>query len=226
MSGMGERPARIEPPPSRYVMPDPAVAARGTDLIAVGADLEPGTLLAAYRSGLFPMPVDPTRRSSQIAWYSPDPRGVLPLDGVHISRTLRRSMRHFEVSINDDFGGVVRACGDPRRPGFWISRRVIAAYEELFALGWAESCEVWLEGRLVGGVYGVRIGAFYAGESMFHRATDASKVALVHLAEHLRDDGVVLFDVQWATPHLTTLGTVEISRIEYLARLRRALADA
>lgn len=204
-------------------MPDPTTAAQGSDLIAVGADLEPGTLLAAYRSGLFPMPVEPSRRSSQIAWYSPDPRGILPLDRMHVSRTLRRSIRRFEVSVNSDFGAVVRACGDPRRPGYWISQRVISAYAELFRLGWAESCEVWLDGALVGGVYGVRIGAFYAGESMFHQVTDASKVALVHLTDHLRDDGVTLFDVQWTTPHLATLGAIEIPRVDYLDRLRAAV---
>jgi leucyl/phenylalanyl-tRNA--protein transferase len=221
---MGERPPRIEPPPSRFAMPDPTSAAPGDDLIAVGADLEPGTLLAAYRRGLFPMPVEPARRSSQIAWYSPDPRGILPLDGLHVSRTLRRSTRRFEISINAAFGEVVRACGDPRRPGYWISQRVIAAYEELYRLGWAESCEVWLGGALVGGVYGVRIGGFYAGESMFHTATDASKVALVRLADHLRDDGVTLFDVQWTTTHLATLGAIEIPRVEYLDRLRGAVS--
>jgi leucyl/phenylalanyl-tRNA--protein transferase len=204
-------------------MPDPAVAEDGVELIAVGADLEPGTLLAAYRSGLFPMPVEPRKRRTQLAWYSPDPRAIVPLDGFHVSRSLRRSIPRFRHSFNRAFGDVVRACGDPGRDGFWISEAVVGAYEELFRLGWAESVEVWLDEELVGGVYGVRIGGFFAGESMFHRASDASKVALVHLVDELRSDGVTLFDVQWLTPHLTSLGTVEIPRAEYLDRLRAAI---
>lgn len=261
---MAERPERIEPPPSRFAMPDPSDVGRGRragrdrgkgreprrghgdvgdddghgaapdderggdvgrgdDLIAVGADLEPGTLLAAYRAGLFPMPIEPRRRSSRLAWYSPDPRGILPVDGLHVSRSLRRSMPRFDVTFNTAFDDVVRACADPAREGFWISGRVREAYGTLFRLGWAESAEVWIDGRLVGGVYGVRIGGFYAGESMFHLVTDASKVALAHLVEHLRGDGVALFDIQWTTPHLISLGAIEIARGDYLRLLRAAL---
>jgi leucyl/phenylalanyl-tRNA---protein transferase len=220
---MAGRPPPIEPSPSRYAMPDLARLEAGADLVAVGADLTPGTLLAAYRAGLFPMPVEPRKRSSRLAWYSPDPRGIIPLDGFHVSRTLRRSMGRYSTSLNTAFREVVQACGDPAREGYWISPAIVDAYHELFRLGWAESAEVWLDGELVGGVYGVRIGRFYAGESMFHHATDASKVALAHLVEHLRGEGVVLFDVQWTTPHLVSLGAVDIPREEYLARLRRAV---
>jgi len=204
-------------------MPDPVRLEPGSDLVAVGADLAPGTLLAAYRAGLFPMPVAPRKRSSRLAWYSPDPRGIIPLDGFHVSRTLRRSMGRYTASRNTAFRRVVQACGDPDRDGFWISPAIVEAYHELFRLGWAESSEVWLGDELVGGVYGVRIGRFYAGESMFHLATDASKVALAHLLAHLRDEGVTLFDVQWTTPHLVSLGAVDIPRAEYLARLREAV---
>ncbi|MDX2379461.1 MAG: leucyl/phenylalanyl-tRNA--protein transferase [Acidimicrobiia bacterium] len=209
----------VEPEPSRFAMPDASVADAGADLIAVGADLAPGTLLAAYRAGLFPMPVEPRKRRSQIAWYSPDPRAIIPLDGFHAGRSLRRAVPRFECSFNRSFGAVVRACGEPDRDGFWISDAVIAAYEELFELGWAESVEVWLGDDLVGGVYGVRIGQFFAGESMFHLATDASKVALLHLVQGLRAEGVQLFDVQWLTPHLASLGAVEVTRARYFELL-------
>ncbi len=220
---MDGRQPPVEPEPSRFAMPDPSLADAGADLIAVGADLSPGTLLAAYRSGLFPMPVEPRKRRSQIAWYSPDPRGILPIDGFHAGRSLRRAVPRFAHSFNHSFSAVMRACGNPEREGFWISDTVIAAYEEMFALGWAESVEVRLDGELVGGVYGVRIGDFFAGESMFHLATDASKVALLHLVDALRSEGVRLFDVQWSTPHLASLGAVEVSRAEYLDLLRVAV---
>ncbi len=209
----------VIPPPSRFEMPDPAHAEPGRDLVAVGADLEPGTLLAAYRAGLFPMPVDPRRRRSKIAWYSPDPRGVLPLDGLHVSRSLRRSRRRFEHRIDSEFEAVIRACADPRRDGRWITEDFIAAYSRLFELGWGHSIEVYSDDELVGGLYGLRIGALFAGEAMFHHATDASKVALVELVDWLRETGATLLDVQWATPHLRTLGAVEIPRAEYLGRL-------
>lgn len=204
-------------------MPDPRVVPPGEDLVAVGADLSPGTLLAAYRAGLFPMPSDPRRKRSKVAWYSPDPRGVIPLDGVHISRSLRRSRRRFDISFDTRFVDVVRACADRRRPGRWITDEVIQAYQRLFDLGWAHSVEVWNDGDLVGGLYGVRIDRLFAGESMFHRATDASKVALVELAEWLRSTDASLLDVQWTTPHLRSLGAVDIPRAEYLDRVTAAV---
>lgn len=209
----------IEPPPSKWSMPTDGPIDEN-DVVAIGADLEPGTLLAAYRVGLFPMPFDRRR----IAWFSPDPRGVLPLDGLHVSRSLRRSLRRYEVTMNRSFREVMQACADPTRPGGWIDRNFVDAYDRLHQLGWAYSIEVWSpEGELVGGLYGLRIGGFFAGESMFHRATDASKVALVHLVEWLRDTGASLLDVQWTTPHLASLGVVDMPRDEYLARLARAI---
>jgi len=193
----------------------------------VGADLEPGTLLAAYRSGLFPMRLQP---GGPLGWWSPDPRGILPLDGMVVHRSLRRAARRFTVTVDAAFTEVMRGCADERRPGGWIDAEFVAAYTRLHELGWAHSVEVWREGtgpdggpELVGGVYGVAIGGLFAGESMFHRATDASKVALLALVERLRAGGGKLFDVQWQTPHLATLGVVEIGRAEYGARVARAV---
>jgi leucyl/phenylalanyl-tRNA--protein transferase len=213
--------APIEPPATRWTMPTDGPI-DDSDIVAIGADLQPGTLLAAYRTGLFPMPFDRRR----IAWFSPDPRGILPLDGLHVSRSLRRSIGRFEIRIDTRFRDVMRACGDPGRAGAWINRAFVDAYGELHDLGWAHSVEVYEPGgdELLGGVYGVRIGGFFAGESMFHRATDASKVALVHTVDWLRATGARLFDVQWQTPHLATLGVVEVSRDEYIELLDDASA--
>lgn len=204
-------------------MPDPIEAAPGDDLVAIGADLEPGTILAAYRAGLFPMPVDPRRRRSKMAWFSPDPRGIIPLDGLHVSRSLRRSLPRFEVRRNTRFTEVVRACGDPKRPGRWITNAVVDAYATLFELGWGHSVEVYEDGALVGGLYGLRIERFFAGEAMFHTATDASKVALVALVDWLNGSDAELLDVQWVTDHLATLGAIALPRAEYVTRLRRAI---
>jgi leucyl/phenylalanyl-tRNA---protein transferase len=209
----------VEPPASRWALPDPAVA--GDDLIAVGADLAAGTVLAAYRTGLFPMRVS---RGGPLAWWSPNPRGIIPLDGLHVSRSLRRSYRRFTVTVDTAFGDVMRACADPRRPDGWIDESFIAAYTELHRLGWAHSVETWRDGELAGGLYGIAIGGLFAGESMFHRTTDASKVALVALVERLGRAGAVLFDVQWTTRHLSSLGAVDVSRETYLELLRQAVA--
>lgn len=218
----------VEPPPTRWELPP--VQGPGDDLVALGADLEPGTLLAAYRTGLFPMPLDHTLgRASDLAWWSPDPRGVLPVNAMQASRSLRQSAKRYEIRIDFAFDQVVEACADPTRPGAWISDGIRRAYGRLHRLGWAHSVEAWTEdGRLAGGLYGVAIGGLFAGESMFHATArwgrDASKVALLALVEILRDgvDGRLL-DVQWGTPHLASLGVVEISRTEYLSRLRAAL---
>jgi leucyl/phenylalanyl-tRNA--protein transferase len=204
-------------------MPEPEYFTPGEDLVGIGADLEPGTLLSAYRAGLFPMPVDPRRRKTKMAWFSPDPRGIIPLDGLHVSRSLRKSMRRFEIRCDTAFTDVVRACGDPSRPGRWITDAIVDAYTELHDLGWAHSVEVYRDDVLVGGVYGVWIERFFAGEAMFHRATDASKTALAALVEWLVAEGVELFDVQWVTPHLASLGAVAISRTEYQERLEIAV---
>lgn len=205
-------------------MPDASEARPGVDLVALGADLAPGTLIDAYRSGLFPMPVDPSRRRSKIAWYSPDPRGILPLDGMHVSRSLRRSRKNFDVTFNHAFRDVMLHCGDPHRDGHWITDEFVDAYCTLHEMGWAHSVEVWQDNALVGGLYGLRIDGLFAGESMFHRATDASKVALMELVDLLNKTDAVLLDVQWSTPHLASLGVTEVSRANYLEMLDVALA--
>lgn len=191
--------------------------------MGVGADLEPGTLLQAYRTGLFPMPVG-TAAGEVLAWWSPDPRAVLPLDGLRVTRSLRRSLRRFEVRFDTAFDDVVDACADPSRRGGWITPAIADAYGRLHRLGWAHSVEAWTpEGELAGGLYGVAIGGLFAGESMFHRHTDASKVALVGLVERLRARGAALLDVQWLTPHLASLGAVEVARRDYLVQLVEAV---
>jgi leucyl/phenylalanyl-tRNA---protein transferase len=185
----------------------------------VGADLEPETILQAYRSGLFPMHVD--RRN--LGWWSPDPRGVLPMpDGLRVSRSLRKARRRFEIRVDTAFEDVIDGCADPSRTGRWITAEIRAAYLHLHQLGWVHSVEAWSldDGTLAGGLYGVAIGRLFAGESMFHRRTDASKVALCGLVELLPDDA--LLDVQWRTDHLATLGVVEIPRSAYL----RSAAEA
>lgn len=216
----------VEPGPSRFAF-DLSAAPAGEDFLGIGADLEPATLLAAYRAGAFPMPV---RRRGPMGWFSPDPRGVIPLDGLRVSRSLRAACRRYEVRFDTAYDEVVRACADPRRPGGWIRRDIVAAYRRLHDLGWAHSVEAWTVGpdgrqRLAGGLYGVAVGGLFAGESMFHRERDASKVALVGLVDLLRTAGGSgrLLDVQWATEHLVRLGAVEVSRPTYLAMLSRAL---
>lgn len=214
----------VEPPPSPWVFP-PADTADEHGLVGVGADLEPGTLLAAYRAGLFPMPL---RRRGPMGWWSPDPRGVLGLDDLRVTRSLRQSAKRYEIRVDTSFGAVVTGCADPRRPNGWIDNRMTQAYGRLFELGFVHTVEAWDErGHLAGGLYGVAIGAFFAGESMFHRSRDASKVALVALVEILRagpDPRATLLDVQWRTEHLATLGVREISRRDYLRRLAVAVA--
>jgi len=209
----------VEPPPSRFEFPLPPADA--DDVIATGGDLEPGTLLAAYRAGLFPM-----RLEGELAWWSPVERGIVPLadegGGVRVSRSLRRSIGRFEIRVDTTFEAVMRGCADPERPHGWIDDSFIDAYVRMYELGWAHSVETWRAGELVGGLYGLRIGRFFAGESMFHRATDASKVALWATAELLRLDGAELFDVQWTTSHLRSLGAIDVPRAEYLRRLRSA----
>jgi leucyl/phenylalanyl-tRNA--protein transferase len=156
---------------------------------------EVGTVLAAYRAGLFPMPV----RRRTLGWFSPDPRGILPLDGLAVSRSLRRATARYEIRVDTAFEDVIGACADPRRPGAWIDREVRRAYVKLHSLGWAHSVEAWDDQGLAGGLYGLAIGGLFAGESMFHHRTDASKVALVGLVERLRAGGATLLDVQWTS---------------------------
>jgi leucyl/phenylalanyl-tRNA--protein transferase len=184
-----------------------------------------GLLVSAYSSGWFPMAVD----DGEIRWYSPDPRGVIPLDGFHLPSRLARVIRSkkFGVEVDRDFEGVMRACAETDRkdddPGTWISEEILHSYVELHRLGIAHSVETWQDGRLVGGLYGVALGGAFFGESMFHQVTDASKVALVSLVDRLRARGFLLLDVQWVTPHLERFGAIEISRAKYLKQLAAAL---
>ncbi len=203
------QPQPVEPSRWRF---DAAAWPEGSDCIAMGGDLEPGTIVEAYRRGAFPMPLD-----GELAWWSPLRRGVLVTGNMHVSRSLRRSARAFTLTYDTDFAGVVEACSDPARPGAWITPEIAAAYQRLHELGWAHSVETRdADGALVGGLYGLQVGRLFAGESMFHRARDASKVAVLGLAG-LQGGGLV--DVQWNTSHLATLGVVEVDRDDYLRRL-------
>jgi leucyl/phenylalanyl-tRNA--protein transferase len=194
------------------------------DLVAGGADLEPATLLDAYRRGLFPMAV--TELAGVLGWWSPDPRGVLPLGALRITRSLRQSMKRYDVRVDTCFLDVIRGCADPSRDDGWITGQFVDAYMRLHELGWAHSVEVFdRSGTLAGGLYGVRIHRFFAGESMFHRQRDASKVALVALVSLMENSGMSLLDTQWRTDHLASLGAIAIPRAEYLAQLIEAVAD-
>ncbi len=196
--------------------------------MGLGADLAPGTLLRAYRSGMFPMHVstgDDEDSDQVIGWWSPQPRGVLPLGRFAVSRSLRQSCRRMRTTVDTAFIDVVDGCADRGRSGRWINDDIRSAYLRLHELGWAHSVETWRGDDLVGGLYGVSVGGLFAGESMFHRSPDASKVALARLVHELKADGRQrLLDVQWVTDHLASLGAVAIPRGEYLRRLRTALA--
>ena len=183
--------------------------------------LTPEGVLLAYTHGIFPMADE---RSGEVLWFRPDPRAIIPLDGFHVSRSLARTLRRglFEIRLDTDFEGVMRGCAD-RPEGTWISERFVEVYAALHRAGQAHSVEAWREGRLVGGTYGVTLGGAFMAESMFHRETDASKVALAALVARLRDRGFILLDVQYVTLHLESLGAVEITRREYERRLAEAL---
>jgi len=198
---------------------------RPDDLIAVSRDFTPELVLAAYRAGVFPMPA----RGGLMGWWSPLDRAVLPLDALRVTRSLRKMVHRYEIRVDSDFEAVLAGCGDPGRPDGWIDDDIRRVYRRLHRDGEVHSVEAWTaDGELAGGLYGVGQGGLFAGESMFHRpdiGRDASKVALVALVEILTGDGVLgrLLDVQWATPHLQTLGVVEMPRPRYLERLERAL---
>jgi leucyl/phenylalanyl-tRNA---protein transferase len=215
--------------PSRWRFPDPATAGE-EGLVGIGADLEPATLLDAYRQGIFPWP----HPGAPLPWFSPDPRGVIPLDGLVVSRSLRARLRRsgWETTVDRAFAAVLAGCAD--RPGgrgqgpeggTWITPPMRAAYQRLHDLGHAHSLEVWEAERLVGGLYGVGVGGVFTGESMFHLATDASKVALVDLVARLAEAGGCLIDVQMVTPHLASLGARDLPRAEFLALLARVRDD-
>jgi leucyl/phenylalanyl-tRNA--protein transferase len=208
---------------SRYFPPPQLAEAEG--IVLVGGELSTDWLLDAYQHGIFPWPI--FDQTDLMVWWSPDPRAVFEFDAFRVSRRLRQTVRsgRFEVTCDRDFSGVIRGCAtaDDRAGATWITPELIAAFERLHVEGHAHSVEVWQEGRLVGGVYGVAIGGLFAGESMFHFARDASKVALVHLVHHLRARGYRLFDIQQINPHTASLGAGEIPREEYLRRLGEAL---
>jgi len=201
--------------------PDPSLAdAEG--LVAVGGDLAAPRLLAAYRAGIFPWTTNP------VTWWSPDPRAIFDLDGLHLSRSLGRVLRRgvFQTTIDRAFRQVMEGCAAPApgRDSTWITPEFIEGYTRLHKLGHAHSLECWQGDQLVGGIYGVAIGGLFAGESMFHHASNASKVALFRLIEHLRARGFVLFDIQMLTPTTAQLGATTIPREDYLRRLARATA--
>lgn len=204
-------------------------------MVAVGCDFSPGTLVRAYRSGIFPWPHgedEDEHGSPLVLWFSPEPRCIFDLaPAPRWSRSLRRTLRvhPYEVTVDQDFAGVMSMCGQTRANATWIIPELARGYEQLHALGWAHSVEVWDRSRstgreLVGGIYGVAIGGLFAGESMFHTRTDTSKIAFAMLVSTLRSAGYVLFDVQVENPHLASLGCVEIARSDYLERLVNALA--
>jgi len=204
---------------SRWLFPDPEDAGPG-GVVGVGADLEPETLVHAYRQGIFPWP----HPGAPLPWFSPDPRGVLHLDELRISRSLRQRLRGcgWQTTVDVAFDQVIAACAEPRDgEGTWITARMRAAYRRLHRLGWAHSLEVWDGGTLVGGLYGVLLGGVFTGESMFHRSSDASKVALVDLVARFGEAGGRLIDVQLVTPHLASVGARELPRGDYLSLLRQ-----
>ena len=207
--------------PSRWAFP-PVSHWPDHDLIAAGGDLEPSTVIGAYRRGIFPMIVESPE--PVLAWWSPNPRGILPLDNLRVTRSLRQSAKRYDVRVDTCFADVIRACANPSRASGWITEDFIRAYTQLHELGWVHSIEVFdRAGMLAGGLYGVRVGGLFAGESMFHVQRDASKVALVALVQLVRETGLTLLDVQWNSTHLASLGVVDICREEYLARLADAL---
>lgn len=217
----------LEPPPTPWQLSTDG-AVPGEDLIGVGADLQPGTVLAAYRAGLFPMGLGEDG-TEPLGWWSPDPRGVLLPGDLHVSRSLRRSMRAVEIRVDTAFAEVLERCADPSREGRWITDDIAAAYTRLHQDGWAHSVETWADGVLVGGLYGLGVGGLFAGESMFHTATDASKAALVGLVATLEEAAggrPWLVDVQWRTPHLRSLGVREVPRTAYLALLGQVLGTS
>lgn len=210
---------------TNWIFPDSRQAPIGQDLIITDGDLAPGTLLAAYRAGYFPMHIQGENKQEILAWFSPDPRGVLPLENFQVSRSLAKSIKKFSFKFDQDFSQVLIGCANPKREQGWINSEIKSAYQKLFDLKVAHCVSIYNPAnQLVGGLYGVEIGGLFAGESMFHLERDASKVALYWLVEKLKSSpGERLLDVQWLTPHLARLGAVEVSREQYLEQLKRVL---
>ena len=229
--------------------PDPVLAPQDTDLIAIssfdlagnplelnpnltwpkltsfGSNCNPETLLTAYQAGLFPMPYEIDGQESAIGWWSPQPRAIFHPGAIHVSRSLRAAQSKFRVTVDLDFEAVIRACGNPNRVSGWINEDVISAFVTLHNLGIAHSIEVWDKGeQLAGGLYGLELGGLFAGESMFHVAKNASKVALAHLGDLLDDGTGRLIDTQWMTSHLESMGAKPINRADYCQKLPQLLA--
>jgi leucyl/phenylalanyl-tRNA--protein transferase len=219
MTDWATKPQPVEQ--TRWQFPLPSEMPEG-DLVSLGGDLQPSTLVAAYRCGIFPM--EASQLPGVLAWWSPDPRGILPLDGMRVTQSLRQSARRYEIRVDTCFERVIRGCAEMPRDDGWITEKFIAAYTKLHELGWAHSVEVFdRDGQLAGGLYGVRIQGLFAGESMFHVKRDASKVAVMALVDLMRKSGMQLLDVQWHTEHLASLGAVTITRQEYFAKLGSAV---
>jgi len=203
----------------------PAESADPDGLIAIGGDLTPQWLTDAYQHGIFPWPVN----DDMLAWWSPDPRAIIEFDQLHVSRRLARTIGsgQFEVTCDQDFAGVIQGCAtaQDRSHATWITPEIREAYLRLHEVGVAHSVEVWSQGQLAGGTYGVAFGAMFAAESKFYQRRDASKVAVAHLVNHLRNRGFQLLDIQQLTPHMARMGAVEIDRDEFLRRLRIAIAS-
>jgi leucyl/phenylalanyl-tRNA--protein transferase len=190
------------------------------DLVTLGADLKPETLIDSYKHGIFPMHLQ-IENKREIGWWSPQQRGILPLNKINISSSLKKSMKKYYVTFDQDFDAVIEGCGDDKRPKGWINKDIKTAYKKLFELGYVHSVEVWnKKDELVGGLYGVEVNGLFAGESMFHKQTDASKTAMVYLVNQLKEaGGKRIFDVQWQTPHLKSMGVIKISRAKYISLL-------
>ena len=231
--------------------PDPTGAPEDLDLIAIsafdaagipleinpeltwpkltkfGSTWDPEILLTAYRTGLFPMPYEIDGQESAIGWWSPEPRAVFYPDEIHISKSMKSAMKKFQVTVDENFEAVIRACGNPERESGWINENVVSAFTALHRIGVAHSIEVWdLDGKLAGGLYGLELGGLFAGESMFHSTTNASKVALIHLAGLLNDGLGRVIDTQWMTDHLKSMGAKPINRKEYCQNLPKLLEIA
>ena len=213
----------VEPPAARVELPD-ATRANREGIVALSRTMTPGLVLQAYRKGIFPWPI----MQGVVPWASPDPRAIFPLHPVRAwPRHVKRAQKlAFTVTFDQVFREVIVACGDARAEGTWITPDILATYTELHALGWAHSVEVWQEGQLVGGLYGLAVGSLFAGESMFHLRTGASKVAFAAVVDRLRERGFTVFDVQVMSPHLATLGCVEIPRAQYLRLVEAAVQRA
>ncbi len=210
---------------SRWTFPDAQEWDPTDDVVCIGADLEPETIISAYMQGMFPMHIN--QNQSALGWWSPIDRGIIELNNLRVTRSMRQSSRKMTTTFNRAFRDVMIECSYVHQKGNWITEDLIEAYCLLHGMGWAHSVEVWDQGdKLIGGLYGIRIAGLFAGESMFHRQRDASKVALMALIGAMQMADMTLLDTQWKTEHLESLGASEIPRQEYLRRLQLAIATS